>query len=60
MIFNKQNGNSIIEFELCEDGELLIVITDDFTISNGCDFLLTQKELIELKEYFKKLDNLKS
>ena len=59
MVFNKQKGNSIIEFELYEDGELLISITNDFTISNGVDFVLTKKELIELKEYFKNIDNTK-
>ena len=57
MVYNKQKYKSIIEFELFVDGEFLVSITDDYTISNGVDFIFTKEEFKTLKEFFKEFDN---
>ena len=56
IIYNKEIGNSVIEFNLYDDGEFLVSITDDFKVSNGCDFLFSEKEFKELRDYFKSID----
>lgn len=55
MIYTKQKGTGIIEIQFYKDGELLISVTNDYTASNGNDFLFSKEEVEELKKYFSNL-----
>lgn len=52
MIFHKKHGTNIIEFNLYDDGEFLVSVTNDAELDVGHDFLFSKEEFEELKKYF--------
>jgi hypothetical protein len=57
MIYTQTEGNSILIMKYYEEGEdLLITLKDDYTLSEGVDFLLNKEQLKKLIQYFKYLE----